>query len=552
MANASETGANFLHGLSDFWNRFFKERDQLEAMYKGSEILVGQAYLDLMESVLSVSLRNAPVFSKDFFKLLTIREDLVTERIDGRFEFEVSDLALKSFQFLYNKIFDPTVILEEFVDFSLDLSEKDLILFAKNPFDWDGDGTDQIIPGVAYRTIEVADAEGVISLVRELAFWIPDAKYDDYNLYLNFGYLINRFEPSSESYKALIRGIIRYFVKGPTPNILTSALNVTVGLPVIREDYEILQGVETLSDKIRVTTQVRYYDFQLGTPLRDDILDEQNWASVVGSDNALILNAFDHLSDIFKVYDYVNKSNWWYNLIIPQDLMPDQSRQRRTVTPVLDENKVNNPYGLFYVGDSGAFVGADDTGFVPVGGTPGYPVMPAPYTGSLWRPTYRHRIAYLAFERFLKNHTFIVEFDEFALVSNLVPFERLSVDLNSIVRVGKSAYTYMLVDPDLEFLDRVGITDTVGIIEAEIVPDDEVYEEGSNELIIGFTDTVIGDYYRYDTDEDIIIANPSTPSMPDAIGNTPVCIGGADPTRGVLENTIPATHGDWPVQITIT
>jgi len=65
-------------GLSSFWLKYFKDSDQLNSIYAGAESLFGQAYLDLMEIILSKSLTNIPVFKKEEWKLLILQEDLVS------------------------------------------------------------------------------------------------------------------------------------------------------------------------------------------------------------------------------------------------------------------------------------------------------------------------------------------------------------------------------------------------------------------------------------------------------------------------------------------
>lgn len=554
MANVSESTANFIHGLSDLWTRFFKDRNQLEALYKATEIPVGQTYLDLMCSVLNFSLREAPVFRKEFFKLLTVREDLVTLRpSDGRYQFELTDYGIKAFPFLYNKILDPTTVLEENIDFEVSISgTEDLLIFEENPFDYDGTG--ETIPGVAYRTVQVLDDDDNETTERELAFWAPDVMVDDYDLYLNYGYLVSRFEPSSEAYRALLQGIMQYFVLGPTPTHLTSALNVIVGLPVIRDDGEILQEVDTTDPafNVVVTDKVRY-SLDAAINLRDDILDTNNWATVVGDDAALVLDALDYLTDVFMVYDVIKNPTWWFDHFIPEEILPDEPRLRRLITPELYENLVDNPPGLVKVGDPGVIVGADDDGYIPVaGGT--RPV----YTGTgyedntiLWRPTYRHSFPYILFERFLKQHAFIVEFDHDALQLGIIPFSRLNFDMQSIIVAGKSAYTYMYAEPSLNFFDdviprdhNVDIFIWVGFAHAD-EPDfedsglgDQIQTVNSG-IIVGETALLVGDYYKYNASGAVdTLSAPWPEPLPDALGNTPVVVGGADPTKFVDETII--------------
>jgi len=451
MSAFSDEATNFLHGLSDLWNRFFKDKDQLKAIYQSNSILIGQSYLDLMETVLNLSIREAPVFGKDFFRLLLIREDLVTKRIDGLYEFDLTPTGVKEFSFLHNKILDPSVILERDLHFDIDLTgEQDLLLFNKSLFDWNDDGTGEIISGVPYRTVEVLQDDGTITDQRELAFWIPDCQKDSFNLYLNFGYLIQRFEPSSESYRALIQGIVRYFVLGPTSGILVSALNVVAGVPVIRDDGEYLMNVTettTPTSSIRtVTTNLRSYEFNAGIPLRADVLDSSNWADTVGESGALVFSAFEHVSELFQISDTTSNWPWWYEKEIPAALLPNEPKNRRLISPVLYENLVNNPPNLVKVGDPGVFIGADDDGFVPSGDPPN-------------RPTYRHLFSYIVFERFLRHHTFAMEIDKNVLLSGVVPFDRLSSDLQSIVIAGKSAYTFLFTEQDIPLFDDIIPTD---------------------------------------------------------------------------------------------
>ena len=61
-------------GLSSFWLKYFKDSEQLNAIYSGAESLFGQSYLDLMEIILSKSLTNIPVFKHEDWKLLLLQD----------------------------------------------------------------------------------------------------------------------------------------------------------------------------------------------------------------------------------------------------------------------------------------------------------------------------------------------------------------------------------------------------------------------------------------------------------------------------------------------
>lgn len=533
MANIYEGNTNFLHGLSDLWTRFFRDKPRLEALYKGTEILAGQAYLDLVGNILCLSAREVPVFRKEFFKLVPIREDLVTERDDGNWEFEVTDDGVKDFQFMYNKIFDPTVVLEKNVHFVVENELIDAIVFYTNPFDWDGIGG--TIPGVASRSVEVEDDDGNITEQRELAFWMPDTQIDGHDMYLNFGHLIGRFEASSEAYRALIQGILQYFVLGPTEQHLTSALNVIVGLSVVRDDGEILQSVDySGEDENIVVTDRANYSFPKVVTLRDEVTNTANWGTYE-------FVAFEHLTKVFQVFDTVIDPTWWYDREIPDKMLPDENRLRRQVTPEMHENLVDNPTGLVKVGDPGLFAGADYDGYVPlVDGD-----HPTPYTGpgyedntSLWRPTYRPGFGYIVYERFLKHHTFVVDFDHVVLQAGILPFELLTADLGNIIDAGKSAYTYMITEPGLNFTDRLRIDpDTEDKLALDLVfmPSNARVDKTDTSFVVGGTSVVVGDYYSYGPGDAITINNAPWPGpLPDASGNTPVVVGGSDPSVAVI------------------
>jgi len=87
---------------------------------------------------------------------------------------------------------------------------------------------------------------------RELAVWVPDAKLDVDALYTNFGYLLSFKKPSTEAYRAFLRGVAQLFLRGPSLGRFISAFNVMAELPVVREDGEVLtdfvSGFEALGD----------------------------------------------------------------------------------------------------------------------------------------------------------------------------------------------------------------------------------------------------------------------------------------------------------------
>ena len=173
---------------------------------------------------------------------------------------------------------------------------------------------------------------------------------------------------------------MRYFVLGPTPNILTSALNVILGFPVIRNVAEVLQTVDFSDPNYTIVrTDKANYQFDVSIPIRDDILDATNWG-------VLTFQAFEHLTKVFAVYDAINNPVWYYDTLISTQLLPDEPRIRRDIKPELYENLVDNPPGRVCIGDPGFIVGRDDDGgYIDESVYP-----PVPYARTA---TYRHNFA---------------------------------------------------------------------------------------------------------------------------------------------------------------
>ena len=144
---------NFIHALSDFWSVFFKDTAQIQSYYKGVEVNIGQLYLELLETVLGSSLRNAPVFSKQYFKQFTVSEDaLFFQEGSGldadRYVFKPASDALVDAPALMNRVIEPTRVMEKTRDYEVvDAS----LAFHQNVFDIDGNDT--ALPAFPVRNV---------------------------------------------------------------------------------------------------------------------------------------------------------------------------------------------------------------------------------------------------------------------------------------------------------------------------------------------------------------------------------------------------------------
>ena len=108
-----------------------------------------------------------------------------------------------------------------------------------------------------------------------------------------------------------------------------------------------------------VMTDKREYTLPLGVPLRDEIAHPPA--------GGLTFRAYDTLSSVIGVVDYIVDPTWWHRVKIPQDVLQLQQDApgRRQVSPELIPNIIG-PTDQAVIGDPGVFIGADDEG------NPGY------------------------------------------------------------------------------------------------------------------------------------------------------------------------------------
>jgi len=150
MPIIGNNGRAFLHGLSDFWLRFFKDLGDVEASYEGMSVMLGQTYLNMLSDVLNTAVVDTPLFKQEYYKLITVREDqvvMVDEGIPGLERWRVATEHLYGkLPYLQNKVFSPTAGYEDPIDYEL----------APNAIHFKADPTEPVLNGFASRDVTIA------------------------------------------------------------------------------------------------------------------------------------------------------------------------------------------------------------------------------------------------------------------------------------------------------------------------------------------------------------------------------------------------------------
>ena len=199
------------------------------------------------------------------------------------------DTKIKESKYIYNTLYKPSITLESSRQYRI---ANGFIYFKSNPFEFDS---------IAFR--DLGDGR------RQLALWMSLVDIDNLSLYFNYGYRFTKVRESSEAYKAFIKGIYYYYTHGPQVSRLKSAFNILAGIPVAEENDETVLGVSL--NGLTVTTDKNVYE-----------LPPQSPAVVTAGQ---VLQAFDALTDAFRVEDYISNPDWFDRIVIPDFLMPEAS-----------------------------------------------------------------------------------------------------------------------------------------------------------------------------------------------------------------------------------
>lgn len=623
MALIGNNADTLLHGLSGFWHRFFRDIGDLQRAYEGTEILLGQVYLNLMSDVLNTSLVEAPLFRKEYYKLITVREDQLVFHEQGaavavppvpefygnpgtdRYVF-AGDTFYGTIPSMQDSIFAPKASLELGTDykvaggeiqFKVDPTDPVLPGFAQRRVvvaiggkftstttpDWIAAGVkkgdtlyysesidlglgspmsaqdsarkativhvtpthlsvsiDTAFPtfpagavptGFSWRVMRVMDdgdfnltlprslgatapfTDGQIDYtpsleVSEIAFWAIDAQVDDLTIFNTYGYFFTTKQLSTEGYRSLIRGLMQLYILGPALARLESALNLTAGLPTIREEGELLLSYDSGVLASGLTGVLLAGEiFQAPTPI---------FAPTSVGGYIKIFNS-DFASNVgsFNIVEYISPTqvklplglpfvpdtglDWLFTKSDKQVVTTDKNvYEYPLATPIRDDIKNPSNFNVLtfqafevvttairvtdYVQDPEWWhtitipqellpEWASSQRVVtpqlypnvlgPAGGAvigdPGY-YIGMDEDGHIVTNPYRHKAAFILMDRFLKLHMFAVLVDSSVALTGL-----LVNDLQKLLRDVKPVHTALYFRPLTTFHDVVDLTDALAV-----------------------------------------------------------------------------------------
>jgi hypothetical protein len=260
-----------------------------------------QAHLDLLEAVASLSRLETPVFHRDNWYLLTLKESELNNDLlkydegavygynpdgtlyeygipsggaHGLYEFPIP-ADLKDVNQVFNRITEPSLSYTKGIDFQLPGDAT--ILFRTNPFD-----SDLLPKREVYEGSEVTD--------REVDIWVYRGEFDWNHLHNHWGFVLAMYLESSEDYKDLLNAIFDAYTEGTAEKQVEAAFAAISGTPLVVESTETVEVIQTDSSHIAIITDKNVYRFPT------------NAVAIVAVGDVLL--AGDQLVDTVTFYDF--------------------------------------------------------------------------------------------------------------------------------------------------------------------------------------------------------------------------------------------------------
>jgi hypothetical protein len=330
-------GSLFLNFLSDFWTTVWQDKQLLSAAIGAQTELLYRMYLQAVRAAAPDFIDSLSLFQEDFWNLITFEEGTLEARAGNEPYKYALAARYEAIPFLYNKMFNPTLVLREGVHYELEQApagqdageeaEYTRIVFAEDPF-----------LNTAYPISQVGQSKAIL-------FFAPKVLVDADDLEQRFGDLVKIVKPSSEQYRQLIKGAMSLYARGPILFLVNAGLNLAAGYPVARENDRIIGITRTVTHHVIRTVKNLEYRIPIAAELIVDVDSEIR-----------VMETF--IKDI-RVMDYISEPEWWKggptNTVadervvnyLPESLVPVLALEKRDDPDVIDH--LFNTYLKYHV-----------------------------------------------------------------------------------------------------------------------------------------------------------------------------------------------------------
>lgn len=315
-------GSTLLSWIGSFWTEIYEDDLFAKTFQEARGLRLAQLYLNFLENLALHDRRAAPVFHRERWHPIVLRKSQRNVGSEGLFklsgdgtvvfgtqthpvysegmkitlggrnvdykDFVVYPLSGESKSMhdvltcLSNSIIDASVILGKGTGFAI-VDETLILPKDQDPFTG--------IHADAFPKFELFDGDNTDE---ETVIWACDAMFDKKFLNDHLAYALNMTVESDDTYKRIINSVWDIVTTGCSPLLLKSAIASICGLPVVKEDGEVVERIITGQDHTQVVTNKNVYTLSPYAELKKGV--------VTGAK----LTRFDTLDTAIRLYTCLN------------------------------------------------------------------------------------------------------------------------------------------------------------------------------------------------------------------------------------------------------
>lgn len=292
-----DDATKLLQVVGSFWAETYAGNTLVASLLHAKAQQQAQAHLDLLELLAAMSRFNVPLFHRENWTLLEIKESLLNQVnlpvLDGTYDFDgtiyfdttiatslfvwEAPAQLKNVQVILNSITDSVTTYVSRIGFIL---EGERLAFKTNPFTQ---------PGVRIETV----FDGNTPVDRIAYLWAYGGEFEWHTTYKQFGYVLGLQLESSPNYRLAVNAIFDALVYGTSARVIEELFSAICDVP-LSNLAETVTHVITDSRSRWIVTPTNAYALNTSAANTPAIGDT--------------LNAGDTLGDAVRFFDF-NRGN---------------------------------------------------------------------------------------------------------------------------------------------------------------------------------------------------------------------------------------------------
>lgn len=263
-----DRGKTLLALLGTFWARIYSGKDQVRSYVDATALTLAQTHKDTLALAASMSRYDIPLFDTQTVVPIVIKRselnsavtntatfDLLDEKFAGDMLFNVP-IRDTFFAFplpenmvnvrqIFNRLTFPSVALLSNVDFIVD-TQREALIFNDNPFE---------NPAVLKRAVGNDD--------EEIVLWGFCADFDYQRVFNQFAYALGVQLKTSHAYKEFVNALFDGLIDGGlATQDLDIAISAMCGLPLVRENEEVVEVIDEDAHGLFIATNKHTYRFR--------------------------------------------------------------------------------------------------------------------------------------------------------------------------------------------------------------------------------------------------------------------------------------------------